>query len=250
MKCSRCKKDFEDGDYKTCKYCRNYNKSKRDEIKRTYKQGTFSSKDNINKQCRKCLEIKPLINFYKNKRYKDGYINNCIDCHSKLWKEYYKNTYYSVMTERFKNDLIYKLKQNVKSYIHIQLKNQNKFKEDSSIIYLGCSIDFFRDWLIFNNKNYNSTDYHMDHVIPLSLFDLNKQQDIDIAFHWTNIQILSKKDNLEKSNKFNTIEYFNHLLNVYKYISFKTKDYTHLQKNLKYIKNNSFCNTSKLRETP
>jgi hypothetical protein len=244
MICSRCKRNFEDGKYKTCQECRRNAKEKRDEIQRTYKQGQFSSKDGISKQCCKCLETKSLENFYKNKRYKDGYINNCKDCHSVLWKTYYKEKYASVMSERFKTDIIYKLKQNIKSYLHIQLKNQNKFKESSSTIYLGCSIDFFKDWLFYNNVNYNSKEYHMDHVVPISLFDLNNQEEIDIAFNWTNIQVLPKKENIEKSNKFNMIEYLNHLINVHRFISLKTKNYTFLKQNLNYIKNKKFATLS------
>lgn len=244
MICSRCKNDFNDGEYKTCQYCRNYNKQKRDEIPRTYKQGQFSTKDGISKQCSKCLEVKLLEKFYKNKRYKDGYINNCISCHSVLWKKYYIEKYASVMNDRIKNDIIYKLKQNVKSYIHIQMKNQNKQKQEMSCVYLGCSIEFFKDWLFHNNLNYNTEEYHMDHVIPLSLFDLNKQEEIDIAFHWTNIQVLPKKENLKKSNNFNMIEYFNHLIKVHRYITLKTKEYISLKKNLNYIKNKKFATLS------
>lgn len=244
MICSNCKKKFEDGNYKTCKKCRDYKKTQRDKIPRTYKQGQYSTKDGISKQCRKCLQIKSLENFYKNKKYKDGYVSLCMICHANDWKIYYDTKYSNIMSERFKNDIIYKLKQNVKSYIHIQLKNQNKKKIDKSSIYLGCSIEFFKDWLFHNNLNYNTEEYHMDHVIPLSLFDLNKQEEIDIAFHWTNIQVLPKKENLKKSNNFNMIEYFNHLIKVHRYITLKTKDYTSLKKNLNYIKNKKFATLS------
>lgn len=276
--CSRkkCKKIVESPTFKQCQKCRD--KGKKDYQKRTIRKNEkievlkesvpeepkipekipeivipkiktdkkdpqFLVTEQGMKKCRICFEIKTIDNYYKNIRYTDNYVGNCKVCHSVLFKEYYNKKYHSVMIDRLKNDLVYKLKQNVKSYIHIQLKNQNKKKTDTSSAYLGCTIDFLRKWLIFNNKNYNSTEYHMDHVVPLSLFDLNKQENIDIAFNWTNIQVLPKKENLKKSNNFNTIEYFNHLLNVHRYISFTTKNFLPLQNQLKYIKNRKLIAT-------
>ncbi len=128
MICSRCKRNFEEPNYKTCANCRYYNKSVRDKIPRTYKQGAFSTKDNIKKQCAKCLTFKSLDEFYKHKRYKDGYRNECKECHSKLWKSYYNSKYKNVLKDKLSSNPIYKLKQNIKSYIHIQLKNKDLIK--------------------------------------------------------------------------------------------------------------------------
>ena len=54
---------------------------------------------------------------------------------------------------------------------------------------------------------------------------------------------IRKKENLEKSNNFDTLEYFNHLLNVHRYISFTTKNFLPLQNQLKYIKNRKLIAT-------
>lgn len=276
--CSRkkCKKIVESQTFKQCQKCRD--KGKKDSRKRTIrkKEKIEVLKDSVPnepkipekipeivipriktdrkdpqflvteqgmKKCRICFETKTIDNYYKNNHYTDNYVGNCKSCHLLLNKKHYKEIYANVMANRIKTDSIYKLKQNVKSYIHIQLKNQNKKKSYRTINYIGCTMDFFQDWLIFNNKNYNSTEYHMDHVVPLSLFDLNKQEEINIAFHWTNIQVLPKKENLEKSNNFNILEYFNHLLNVHRYISFTTKNFLPLQNQLKYIKNRKLIAT-------
>ena len=44
-------------------------------------------------------------------------------------------------------------------------------------------------------------NYHIDHIIPLSLFDFNNPQQIKIAFAPTNHQWLTIKENLEKGNR-------------------------------------------------
>ena len=57
--------------------------------------------------------------------------------------------------------------------------------------------------------NYGSY-WHMDHVIPCSLFDLTKDEDLHNCFKWTNIQPLESKINLSKNNKINKEEVINH----------------------------------------
>ena len=42
------------------------------------------------KKCSKCKEVKPINEFYKHKRQKDGLASQCKCCESKINKEYYK----------------------------------------------------------------------------------------------------------------------------------------------------------------
>jgi hypothetical protein len=71
-------------------------------------------------------------------------------------------------------------------------------KEKSTIDYLGCSIEDFWEHMKSKNKDITIDDIHLDHIKPVSLF---KEDEIDTCFHYTNYQPLSKKDNLDKSNK-------------------------------------------------
>ena len=50
---------------------------------------------------------------------------------------------------------------------------------------------------------YLSGEFHIDHIIPLSSFDLNDSEQIKIAFAPENYQWLTAKENLIKSNKLN-----------------------------------------------
>jgi hypothetical protein len=243
MICSRCKKQFNSQQYKTCDLCRSYNKNLRDKIERQYKQGQYSSTDNINKQCSDCLEIKLLENFYKNKRYKDGYRNHCKDCHSIRWKTYYDNGYNKILKDKAINDMIYKLKQNQKSYIHQQLKNNNLTKNNNTDKYLGCSIEQLKKWLEFQfngDMNWINKSWQIDHIIPVSLFNLKNEDEIKIAFNWTNMQPLLKKDNLEKYNNLRPYEYFNSIINISRFIkkeNLKQEEYKNVNNSLQWIQN-------------
>ena len=89
--------------------------------------------------------------------------------------------------------MIYKLKQNQKSYLHQQLKNSKLKKINSTNKYIGCNIEQLKKWLEFqfdNDMNWINKSWQLDHIIPVSLFDLNDNFDIQIAFNWTNIQPL------------------------------------------------------------
>jgi hypothetical protein len=258
VNCSKCKKEFETNkktlkdNYKTCLSCRKKDKEYGEKMQRTYNQREFSSKDNNSKTCNNCLETKKLEMFYTHRRYKDGHRTACISCHSVKWKEYYHKTYHDVLKEKLNNDYTYRLKQNVKSYIHIHLKKHDSRKKCRSSKYIGCEIPSLVNWLVWLNPKYGgkNSDLQIDHVIPLSLFDLNIQEEIDSAFNWTNLQVLEKKENLKKYNNFSPIEFWNHILIVHRYLDKTSKNFKPLKNLINIMKKHHFCNTSKLRGPP
>lgn len=250
MICSLCKKEFELENFKTCNSCRDYNKNMRDKVIRNYKQGEFSSTNGIDKKCSDCLHIKKLSEFYKHKRYKDGYRNQCINCHSNRWKTYYNNCYNEILKEKVKTDIIYKIKQNQKSYIHLQLKNSKLIKTTKISKYIGCTIEQLKQWLEFQfekDMNWDNKNWQIDHIIPVSLFNLHDDLERQMAFNWTNIQPLYKDENLKKYNKIRPYEYFNSIININRFIKkykLHKQEYKNIQNSLQWFKSKYFATLS------
>jgi hypothetical protein len=129
-----------------------------------------------NKKCKYCDEIKNKDRFRYNRL-------KCKDCEREE------------PTEKFKRY--------IRTRIYNCLRYKNKTKH--SVEYLGCYSDEYFKWIFqYNNKYYlanHGTEWHIDHVIPLSKFDLNIEEQQFIAFNWRNTMPLSCNENLSKNNK-------------------------------------------------
>jgi hypothetical protein len=147
-----------------------------------YKQKKIIEKNKIkeleiginNIQCNYCHKIKSNNNFRHNRL-------KCKDCE--------------------RDEPISKIIRNVRSRIFSAIK----FKSNHTIYYLGCNCSDYLKWLLSCNLNFTFDNYgnewHIDHVIPLSKFDiLNEEQQV-VAFNWRNTMPLSVKENLSKNNK-------------------------------------------------
>jgi len=78
-------------------------------------------------------------------------------------------------------------------------------KDKHTIEYLGISTKEYLDWLLSINEKYTlenrGKEWHIDHVIPLSKFNLENKSEQLIAFNWRNTMPLSPKENLSKNCK-------------------------------------------------
>jgi hypothetical protein len=93
----------------------------------------------------------------------------------------------------------------LRTRVYHALKGINK--SGSAVRDLGCSIEELRWWLEFwfedgmNWDNYGNKGWHIDHIKPLSSFNLTNREELCKVLHYTNLQPLWAKDNLIKSNK-------------------------------------------------
>lgn len=112
--------------------------------------------------------------------------------------------------KRIRKDICYKLGRNLRSRLYCAIKQNRR---GSAVCDLGCSINklkihlqmkFIRhptDGHYMSWDNYGKFGWHIDHIIPLSAFDLTNPEELKKACHYTNLQPLWWKDNVRKSNK-------------------------------------------------
>jgi hypothetical protein len=82
------------------------------------------------------------------------------------------------------------------------------YKSGSSVLDLGCTVPVL---LVYLNLDCiykygipytrNEHLFHIDHIIPLSSFDLTDRNQLLKAVNWSNLQILTIRENLMKGDK-------------------------------------------------
>jgi hypothetical protein len=109
------------------------------------------------------------------------------------------NNYYK---QRYKNDIQFRLKVILRNRLLQSIKTDAK--AGSAVKDLGCSIEEFKVYLESKFQPGmswgNIGDWHIDHIVPLSKFDLSNHEQFRQACHYTNLQPLWAKDNLLKSD--------------------------------------------------
>jgi len=110
---------------------------------------------------------------------------------------------------KLKTDTDFKLAKLLRRRLREAVKKN--IKKTSALTLLGGSIEEAKRYLQqtainngyvdFDINNYSGEDYHIDHIIPCSAFNLSCSYHQKLCFHYSNLQILRAKENLLKSDK-------------------------------------------------
>lgn len=106
--------------------------------------------------------------------------------------------------ERYHQDECYRLGENLRTRFTAVFKGR---KEHSAKELVGCSLKELKIHLEsqflegMNWQNHSYCGWHVDHIVPLSSFDLTNSAQVTKAFHYSNLQPLWAIDNLRKGNK-------------------------------------------------
>lgn len=109
------------------------------------------------------------------------------------------------VAKRRQLDMNFRLINNVRVRLRDALRQNHK--TGTTIDLLGCSIEALKIHLEskwqegMTWENYGKTGWHIDHIKPLSSFDLTNSFQLSKACHFTNLQPLWAKDNLSKGSK-------------------------------------------------
>ena len=152
---------------------------------------------NLVKICSKCGVVKVISNFYFRED-SNRYRNVCISCKNEKQRIYEK--------DRLKTDVSFRIIRNTRCRIHHALNGNSKSKSSREI--LGIDIESYKKWIEYQMiGEMNWGNIHIDHVKPISSFDISKEDELLEAFNWKNTQPLLKEDNLRKSTKHIELDY-------------------------------------------
>jgi len=171
---------------KICKNCLNEMDKIRKKNLRQKKAETFLV------QCEKCKQEKRLKDFSKLKKFYKKKI--CISCYPEFLKE--QKTEWC--RKESKNNMNYRLKKSIAARLRTVL-----IKNDSTMNYIGCNIQYLREWFEYNFTsemnwdNYGSY-WSIDHIIPVCKFDLILEDEKLKCWNWSNLMPVTIKFNSSK----------------------------------------------------
>lgn len=109
--------------------------------------------------------------------------------------------------KRYKNDPLYKEFKHHKKSIHDSIKNYKLNGTQWKMYNVDCTVSELlshlqgtaeaNEYFDFNIYDYDTTEYHIDHIKPAKMY-YDGEITIYELCHWSNLQILSSKDNIQK----------------------------------------------------
>lgn len=107
--------------------------------------------------------------------------------------------------ERYATDRQYAACKSLRSRMRYALRSQSTKKSARTLQLLGCTaaeLVFHLESQFLEGMSWtNRTEWHIDHIIPVSAFDLTCEEGQRAAFHYTNLRPLWAHDNRAKSSK-------------------------------------------------
>ena len=109
----------------------------------------------------------------------------------------------------------YRLIQRIRMRILTALKDKGK-KIDHTMKLINCTTTELKEYLQqtainngyidFDINNYSGKDFHIDHIVPCSKFNLKCSYHQKLCFNYNNLQVLTAKENLSKNDTYNEKE--------------------------------------------
>lgn len=220
QKCSTCKNIFmisefykdktrKSGYATTCKYC------SAKSVKKYEQKNKDKNNLAIEKKCTKCKEIKDASFFNRHRGRKDGLSDHCKECNKKYReknKKYLKQKRIENnekrakrIRERRKNDTEFCLSERIKSNFIYSMKTKKQYKNNSFHKYTSFEIKDYIEHLkkdiLWDEFKKNKTDIHIDHIIPISIYNFLNEEDIKRCWNPFNLRLIESEKNMEKHNK-------------------------------------------------
>ena len=193
--------------------------------------------------CRYCKQLRPLTDFRPKRRkcihceradgrtYRQSpvgkeksvqWVENNQERMTELQAQWYQNNKEKrnqEYNERYHNDPLFKFQRLCKSRIQIAFRSRGLQKANKTVKYLNCPISWLTYWFSYcftpemtleNHGPY----WHMDHVIPVNLFDLTDPLQVFLCFSWFNLSPLKGSENMSKHDSIDVEQVKQHVLKL------------------------------------
>lgn len=210
-------------------------------LKYEVEQENLILKKQNKKKCLICLQVKDLSEYYfrqdinnyrlwckecEKRRTKSFYTENKEEVLQKQ-RQYYKDNrklmlerkkeyadthkeqlrlyHTKYVKDRRRNDEIFKFKSQIRHLINMSFRRQGLQKWGKTEEIVGCDLKYLREHLLKTyKKNYGyewngKEEVHIDHIKPLAT--AKNEEEILKLCHYTNLQLLKAKDNIDKKDK-------------------------------------------------
>lgn len=113
----------------------------------------------------------------------------------------------SYQVNRYHSDPVYRITVLLRNRLKQSLKKSGSRACNKTLDYVGCGKEELKQHLEsqftegMTWDNHGTHGWHIDHIRPLTNFDLTKESEIFIAMNYTNLQPLWAAENILKSNK-------------------------------------------------
>lgn len=166
-----------DGYHKICKKCVSIKRQQEYEERKNRKINNTIT----HKVCFTCNIEKEICKFKQTLKSKDGYFQICTDCRPNNWTIEKQRASEKKYKNDLKNIVNVKMRGSLNSRIAGLLLSNNKKKEHKTFEYTGCNKEHLKKWFehLFEDgmKWENYGEWHIDHVVPCSSFDLSDEDE-------------------------------------------------------------------------
>jgi len=105
--------------------------------------------------------------------------------------------------KRYRSDEQYRIKCQLRSRLYSAVRGNSK--AGSAVKLLGCSVDDFKRYLEDQFEDgmswRNRSEWHIDHIKPLAMYDLSDPEQLAIVCHYTNMRPMWANQNRSKGAK-------------------------------------------------
>lgn len=107
--------------------------------------------------------------------------------------------------KKHRTNPLYSIGHRLRCRVRDAVRSQGTWKKSTTVSLIGCSIaelkrhieSMFKPGMSWHNRS----EWHIDHIIPCSAFDLTDESQQRACFHFSNLQPLWAAENLSKSNR-------------------------------------------------